>query len=92
MFEMNGAEGAIVGIVIVVVGLVALAVYFLPSLVAMIRSHNVGGVFLVNLLLGWSFIGWVVALVMACGSKPQPAQVYVQHQHVPHPPQGSWRG
>jgi hypothetical protein len=44
-----------------------LAVYFLPFIVALLRSHNPGGVFVVNLLLGWTLIGWAVALVMACG-------------------------
>jgi hypothetical protein len=32
----------------------------------MLRSHKPGGVFIVNLLLGWTLVGWYVALVMAC--------------------------
>lgn len=43
--------------------------YMLPWMVAALRGKsNHIGVFLVNLLLGWTFIGWVVALVMACTS------------------------
>jgi hypothetical protein len=38
--------------------------YFLPSLIAR-KKPNVRSVFLVNLLLGWTLIGWVVALKMA---------------------------
>ena len=45
-----------------------LVVYFFPTIVAMLRSHNPGGVFIVNLLLGWTLVGWCVALVMACGA------------------------
>lgn len=68
-------------------GLVGLAVYFVPTLIALVRSHNIVGVLLVNLLVGWTFLGWVVALVMACGSKPQPTQVYVNHSAAyPGPP------
>lgn len=47
---------------------------FIPTIVAACRSHRLGSVFVINLLLGWTIIGWVVALVMACGSKVPPAQ------------------
>lgn len=41
--------------------------YFLPWAVAASRGKsNSLAVFLVNLLLGWTLIGWIVALVMAC--------------------------
>ncbi len=40
--------------------------YFLPSIIALARSkRNIVAIFLLNLLLGWSVIGWVVALVWA---------------------------
>ena len=38
--------------------------YFLPSLIAR-KNPNVSSVFLVNLFLGWTLVGWVVALKMA---------------------------
>ena len=41
--------------------------YFLPWAIAATRGRpNTGGVFLVNLLVGWTIVGWVIALVMAC--------------------------
>jgi hypothetical protein len=41
--------------------------YMLPWAVAATRGKsNSGAIALVNLLLGWTFVGWVVALVMAC--------------------------
>lgn len=47
----------------------ALLLYFLPTAVANSRSHpNLIPIFVLNLLLGWSFIGWVVAMVWACTS------------------------
>lgn len=40
------------------------AVYFLPSIVGR-QKRNFGAIFALNLLLGWTVIGWVVALVWA---------------------------
>ena len=51
--------------------LVAALLYFVPTIVAATRHvPNTGSVFVINLLLGWSFIGWVVALAMAVRSRP----------------------
>ncbi len=49
--------------------LVVLALYCLPSAVAAVRKvKDQGSVVVINLFLGWTFIGWVVALAMACRS------------------------
>ena len=40
--------------------------YFLPSIIALARSkRDLLAIFLLNLLLGWSIIGWFVALIWA---------------------------
>lgn len=40
--------------------------YFLPAFIAGMRGHqNAAAIFVLNLFLGWTFIGWVVALVWA---------------------------
>jgi hypothetical protein len=40
--------------------------YFLPSIIALARSkRDIVGILLLNLVLGWTMIGWVVALVWA---------------------------
>lgn len=40
--------------------------YFLPSIIALVRSkRDTLSIFLLNLFLGWSVIGWIVALVWA---------------------------
>jgi len=42
------------------------AIYFLPFLIALIRSHiDSLAIFILNLFLGWTFFGWVFALVWA---------------------------
>lgn len=39
--------------------------YLLPSIVAVYRKHRNGNaIFIVNLFLGWSLLGWVLALVL----------------------------
>jgi len=43
--------------------------YFLPTLVAL-RKPQAGPVFVIDLFLGWTFIGWVIALAMAV-AKPR---------------------
>ena len=46
--------------------LVGFCLYFLPTILAMVRGKtNVPAIFIVNLLLGWSVIGWIVELVWA---------------------------
>jgi hypothetical protein len=41
--------------------------YFIPTFVANgRRHHNTMAIFVLNLFLGWTFIGWLAALVWAC--------------------------
>jgi hypothetical protein len=43
---------------------VGLLLYFLPTFIAAMRGHQNGiAIFILNLLLGWTFLGWVAALV-----------------------------
>jgi Superinfection immunity protein len=46
-----------------------LFVYFFPSFVGG-RKKNAGAIFVLNFFCGWSFIGWIIALVWACTSEP----------------------
>ena len=55
---------------------VAFALYFFPVVVAMARCHhNRLAIFMLTLFLGWTFIGWVVALVWACTNPARNASV-----------------
>jgi hypothetical protein len=51
---------------------VALAVYFAPTFIAWNKLQG-PGVFAVNFLLGWSIVGWAIAMVWALS--PDHAQV-----------------
>ena len=40
--------------------------YFVPWLIALVDGHrDRAAIFILNLLLGWTIIGWIVALVWA---------------------------
>jgi Superinfection immunity protein len=54
---------------------ILLVLYFVPSLVAWGREHHqVAAIVALNLLLGWTFVGWVIALVWALTATPGPAE------------------
>jgi len=60
--------------------------YMLPWAIAVTRGRsNHGAIGLINLFLGWSVIGWIVAMVMACqahqvvGPGGQATVVVAQH-------------
>jgi Mg2+/Co2+ transporter CorB len=63
----------------VLLGMVVLIViifaYFLPATIAVVRNHrNSLPVFLVNLLFGWTFLGWAVALIWSCTNQTATAR------------------
>jgi len=51
-----------------------LAIYFLPAIIASVREHaRVTQITIMNVLFGWTIIGWAAALRMALEkAKPAP--------------------
>ncbi len=46
--------------------LIGIAIYFIPTIIGIVRKKsNLLLIFLLNLLLGWTLIGWIVALILA---------------------------
>jgi hypothetical protein len=45
--------------------IVGIGLYLLPTLIAAARdkTHGAAGVFLLNIFLGWTLIGWLVAFM-----------------------------
>lgn len=65
------------GVVVGVSMIVAALFYFLPFIIGETRGvPHIGSIFAVNLVFGWSVIGWVVALVMALRSLDGPAMLF----------------
>jgi hypothetical protein len=59
----------------------ALACYFLPTLIALSRgkANGTGGVFFVNLALGWTVVGWFVSFIWACSGQTK-GQIRLEEQ------------
>ena len=63
-FAASDSDAAAAGVIGLIIIGVLLGSYFLPTIIAMIRSHpNVVAIGLLNLFLGWTVFGWVGALV-----------------------------
>jgi hypothetical protein len=84
--------------------LLMIAFYFLPAIVAINRGHpNTTSIIVLDLLLGWTLVGWVIALVWAVGrikdedrDKTPPSPGLVKEASKPHsildaPVVSAWR-
>lgn len=84
--DSSGA-GTGVGVVLWVILFIA---YWIPTIIAVVRGvPNKGSVIVINFFLGWTFIGWIVALAMSVRSKPDYPQVPPGYYPPPpgYPPQ-----
>ncbi len=64
------------GILEILLVLSTAAVYFIPTIIAIARrTRSISGIILVNVFTGWTFIGWVIALVWSIRNESKPAQV-----------------
>ena len=49
---------------VIIVFCILFALYFLPSFIAQYRKKkNMNAIALFNFFLGWTFLGWIIALV-----------------------------
>ena len=55
--------------IVAIVVAILTAGYMLPWAIAAVRDVRHWGVFWLNLLLGWTIIGWIVALVLSLRSQ-----------------------
>lgn len=85
-----GGAAAGIGSIILILFLIALglAAYLAPGIVASVRHvPNQGSVWAINVLFGWSLLGWGIAMAMACRSRYQTVVApYVQQLPPPPPP------
>ncbi|NBU62643.1 MAG: superinfection immunity protein [Chlamydiae bacterium] len=59
-------------------------IYFLPSIVGRNKRNSLA-IFVLNFFLGWSFMGWVGALVWACLKEKEPNPcTYRSYMQNPH--------
>lgn len=63
----TGPEAESMLLSIGILGCITYYLYFLPTVIATKKKHsNTTAIFLVNLLLGFTGIGWIVALIFSC--------------------------
>lgn len=63
------------------------ALYFAPTIVAVARhSRRPVAIFFFNLFLGWTIIGWAIALVWALRTEPAYAYPYAYGTYSPYTP------
>lgn len=63
-----------------------LVAYFVPFLVASLRNHkDLAAIFVLNFFLGWTFIGWIFALVWAyTGNAVSPVKkIFISFSRLP---------
>ena len=57
---------------------VLILLYWLPTLVAIVRrTPSAFGVAMINFFLGWTVIGWFVALLLALATHPARERVII---------------
>jgi hypothetical protein len=59
-------------------------IYFLPSIVGRHKTNAVA-IFMLNLFLGWTFLGWIVALVWACTEDSAMERLARERMNTPPP-------
>lgn len=65
--------------------LILLGLYFLPTFIAVSRHHHqVNSIAVINFFFGWTFIGWVVALAMAASHIPADVAAQVELDRQVH--------
>ncbi|MFN0291209.1 superinfection immunity protein [Pedobacter helvus] len=69
-------------IALIFISIIVLFLYFLPSIIAR-NKKDVLSIFLLNLFLGATGVGWVIALVWACKKETEPTIIYVEKNEQP---------
>lgn len=78
--EASAGDMAAVGGGLAVLALPFLAIYLIPAIIGFIRKKdNKMAILILNLLLGWSVVGWVVALVWAVSKDKQPQTIIINN-------------
>ena len=58
--DMNAVQVIMMLLLVVAIGMI----YFLPTIISSKRNHHQGAsICAVNILLGWTFLGWAIALI-----------------------------
>ena len=83
LLDASDASNSLAELLLVIV----VGIYFAPGIVASRRgSRYVGPAWVINALLGWTLVGWAVAMALAVGERKTDVQLVAA---APSPPSGS---
>jgi hypothetical protein len=75
--DPDAATGGIIILIACAFGAVA---WITPGIIASCRNHhNKGAIWAITILLGWTFLGWVIAFVWAF-TNPAPQQLTINNR------------
>ena len=85
---MSALPGLTATVVLIFIGTVSVALYLLPVLIGWQRHvPDLGAVAAINVLLGWTLVGWAVAVAMALRSPRPGLSTSIQMINNPQPPE-----
>jgi hypothetical protein len=68
---MDGGEIDFGDLVSLLPAFLALILYFVPTIISHMRDvQNYAKIFFVNLILGWTVVGWIAVLIWSIRAKP----------------------
>jgi hypothetical protein len=69
----DATAGAVFGSLFLLLVLAGIALCLLPIMIALIRRHpNTGPITIIALFLGWTVVGWIVALAWSLSAIDRP--------------------
>ena len=83
------SDGATLALAIgaIVLGLIAIVLFFLPTIIAFRRDHrNRWVIFLINFVFGATVLGWIGALIWAMNKIDDPLKGGVKYDLQTHDP------
>ncbi len=80
----SGTAVGMGGMIIIIWLMLGLAIYMIPSIIALAKRNKRTKVILFNIFLGWTVVMWIISLVWACKREEKPAE---QPPYQPYPPQ-----
>ena len=69
--------------VIIIIILISFAIYFLPSIIAILkRKSNMLAIILLNVFLGWTFVGWLVSLIWSVTNDVEESRIVINNNNL----------
>jgi Ca2+/Na+ antiporter len=77
---VSDSDAAVGGIIILIACVIGAIAWITPGIIASCRKyHNKGAIWAITILLGWTFLGWVIAFVWAF-TNPAPQQLTINNR------------